>query len=150
LVAGALLVATVAAGAGQVPFERIREAAAEPGSWLTYSGTYDSHRFSSLDQIDRSNAKDLQVRWVYQMSGPGLVETTPIVADSVMYITEPPTKVTALDLRTGRKLWSWAAELPRELRNIGFPRVNRGVRWMPARGRYGGRRRWPTTPRVTP
>jgi alcohol dehydrogenase (cytochrome c) len=125
--AGALLVGAVSAGAGQVPFERIREAAAEPRSWLTYSGTYDSRRFSGLDQIDRNNAHELRVRWVYQMSGPGLVETTPIVADSVMYITEPPTKVTALDLRTGRKLWSWAAELPTELRNIGFPRVNRGV-----------------------
>ncbi len=109
-----------------VPYERIRDAASEPESWLTYSGTYDSQRFSSLDQIDRSNVGDLKARWVYQMAGNN-VETVPLVVDSVMFVTEPPTRVTALDVRTGRKLWSWSAELRPDLRTIGFPRVNRGV-----------------------
>ena len=29
----------------QVPYERLRDAASEPGEWLTYSGTYRSERF---------------------------------------------------------------------------------------------------------
>lgn len=125
---GATLVWVGAAAAdAQVPYERIRDAAGEPESWLTYNGTYDGQRFSRLDQIDRDNVGDLKVRWVYQMSSSGSVETSPIVVDSVMYITEPPTKVTALDVRTGRKLWTWAAQLRPDLRTIGFPRVNRGV-----------------------
>ncbi len=33
----------------QVPYERLVNAENEPESWLTYSGTYTSHRFSGLD-----------------------------------------------------------------------------------------------------
>ncbi len=44
-----------------------------------------------------------------------------------MYITEPPNVVTALDARTGRPLWTWQHPLPRDLKTIGFGRVNRGL-----------------------
>ena len=44
-----------------------------------------------------------------------------------MYVTEPPTVVTALDLRTGRPLWRWERTLPADLQTIGFGKVNRGV-----------------------
>jgi len=44
-----------------------------------------------------------------------------------MYVTEPPTKVTALDLRTGRSLWSWQRQMPMLIRTIGFGPTNRGV-----------------------
>lgn len=80
----------------QVPYERLVQAHAEPQNWLTYSGSYSSKRFSALDQINTSNVGDLSVEWVYQTS-PGLVETTPIVVDGVMYLTEPPSTVPALD-----------------------------------------------------
>jgi alcohol dehydrogenase (cytochrome c) len=109
-----------------VPFERIVESAAEPHNWFTYSGSYASERFSALEQIDTGNVADLRVGWAYQTS-PGLVETTPIVVDGVMYLTEPPSTVTALDARTGRRIWRWDANVPDETLNIGFPRVNRGV-----------------------
>ena len=33
---------------GQVPYDRIVNAAKEPGNWLTYSGNYQGHRFSPL------------------------------------------------------------------------------------------------------
>ena len=44
-----------------------------------------------------------------------------------MYITEPPSTVTALDARSGKSLWTWSPELPAETKHIGFPQVNRGV-----------------------
>lgn len=109
-----------------VPFERLVDAASEPHNWFTYSGTYAAERFSLLDQIDRDNVADLRVEWVYQ-TAPGLVETTPVVVDGIMYLTEPPSTVTALDARTGRRLWRWDANVPSQTLNIGFPRVNRGV-----------------------
>src|SRR5262249_33831066 len=34
---------------------------------------------------------------------------------------------TALDARSGRRIWSWSRPLPRTVRTIGFPKVNRGV-----------------------
>ena len=38
---------------GQVTYERLLKADKEPANWLTYSGTYASHRYTSLDQITR-------------------------------------------------------------------------------------------------
>lgn len=111
----------------QVPYDRIVAADKEPGSWLTYSGNYAAHRFSMLRGLTPANVGGLKPVWIYQVKEPGLIETTPLVADGVMYVTEPPSTVTALDLRSGRPLWSWSRPLPRTLRTIGFPRVNRGV-----------------------
>jgi alcohol dehydrogenase (cytochrome c) len=111
----------------QVPYERILRAESEPGSWLTYSGNYAAHRFSPLTEITPENVSGLKPAWAYQIKEAGVIETTPLVADGVMYVTEPPSTVTALDLHTGRPLWSWSRPVPRETRAIGFPRVNRGV-----------------------
>lgn len=116
----------------QVSFERLVNAADEPQSWLTYSGTYRSERFSPLTDVNRTNVSDLKVIWAYQMQpsthgGAGLVETTPLVADGIMYLTEPPSTVTALDARTGKRLWTWSPEMSEDVLHIGFPMVNRGV-----------------------
>ena len=48
--------------AAQVPYERIVNAAKEPGNWLTYSGNYLGHRFSPLTQLSPANVKDLHDR----------------------------------------------------------------------------------------
>ena len=53
------------------------------------------------------------------MRNSGIVETTPIVADGVMYITEPPSTVTALDVRTGRPLWTYTPNIPQDVIIIG-------------------------------
>ena len=112
---------------GSVSYARLAAADSEPASWLTYSGNYYSHRFSRLDQIRSDNVQQLRTAWVYQVANPGLIEATPIVADGVMYLTEPPSTVTALDVRSGRLLWTWSPEMPRNVLHIGFPKVNRGV-----------------------
>src|SRR5262249_28448467 len=110
----------------QVPYQRIARAEREPEHWLTYSGSYRSHRFTALDQITTNNVARLRPAWIYQTK-PGLVEASPIVVDGVMFITEPPSTVTALDVHTGRPLWSWTPSIPRDVKHIGFSRVNRGV-----------------------
>jgi len=126
-----LAVATSIAFA-DVSFQRLVNADDEPQNWLTYSGTFRSERFAALDQIDVDNVADLKVTWAYQMqpssfSGAGLVETTPIVVDGIMYITEPPSTVTALDALTGKQIWTWSPDMPEDVLHIGFPKVNRGV-----------------------
>ena len=64
---------------------------------------------------------------MYQIKKPGVFEASPIVADGVMYISEPPSTVTALDVRTGRPLWTWSPPIPDDVIVIGSPPVNRGV-----------------------
>src|SRR5215472_17687515 len=111
----------------QVPYQRITHAEREPEHWLTYSGSYRSHRFTTLDHITTKNVARLRTAWIYQVKQAGLVEVSPIVVDGVMYITEPPSTVTALDVRTGRPLWTWTPSIPENVIVIGSPPVNRGV-----------------------
>ena len=112
--------------AGQVPFQRIVNADSEPGNWLTYSGGYQAHGYSPLDQINTSNISSLKVAWMYQIGVSHHFETEPLVFDGVMYITEPPSDVTALDLRTGRPLWTYRRSLPKGI-IVCCGQVNRGL-----------------------
>lgn len=108
----------------QVSYQRIVHADEAPGDWLTYSGNYSSHRFSRLNQINAANVGQLRPAWVYQVQHPtGTVQTSPIVANGIMYLTEPGSGVTALDARTGRPIWTFTPMLPPRP----LTRVNRGV-----------------------
>lgn len=119
--------ATLAAMAGaQVTFDRLKNAPNEPGQWMTYSGSYRGWRYSPLDQIKRENVSGLKVKWVYQMPTTHMVETTPLIADGVMYFTEPPSNVVAVDAETGRQFWRYRRELPKKI-NVCCGQVNRGV-----------------------
>lgn len=110
-----------------VTYDEILHAASHPSDWLTYGGNYSSQRFSELKQIDKQNVNTLKLRWVYQLRRTGIFESSPIVVDGMMYVTEPPTTVTALDVRTGRPIWRWTADLPKNLLTIGLFPTNRGV-----------------------
>ena len=76
-----LFVALAVSAQGGVSYERLEAAADEPGNWLMYSGQFNSQRFSRIDEIDSSNAADLELRWVRQLPTLGRVETTPLVID---------------------------------------------------------------------
>jgi len=91
----------------QVSSDRLRNPAAEPGNWLTYSGNYASMRHSLLDQIDRDNVGELELKWVFQVDSPEKFETSPLVVDGIMYLTEPPNTVVALDAASGRAFWRY-------------------------------------------
>jgi alcohol dehydrogenase (cytochrome c) len=100
------LAATQVAPKTAVPYERIRDAR-EPANWLTYSGTYRGYRHSPLAEITPKNIAQLAPVWVYQTREPGTIESTPIVVDGVIYLTEHPHIITALDGKTGRPLWQY-------------------------------------------
>ena len=102
--------------AAQVPFARLREAASEPHNWLTYSGGYFSQRYSTLDQITPANVGDLELQWVYQTPVFGPWQSTPIVVDGVMYLTQRPNDIVALDARTGRVFWVYGYPTPSDHR----------------------------------
>jgi alcohol dehydrogenase (cytochrome c) len=110
----------------QVTHQRLLNTAAEPQNWLTYSGNFAGHRFSPLTQITDQNVAKLTPAWVYQSNSLQKFETTPLVADGVMYISEAPSNVTALDVRTGRVLWRYRRTMPDDIR-VCCGQVNRGV-----------------------
>jgi alcohol dehydrogenase (cytochrome c) len=79
-----------------------------------------------LDQINDRNVQKLRPLWAYQTNSLQKFETTPIVVDGIMYISEPPSHVTALDTRTGRPLWKYRRPMPDDVR-VCCGQVNRGV-----------------------
>src|SRR5262249_29002047 len=87
---------------GQVSYDRLLKGAAEPRTWLSYSGGYMSQRYSPLGQITPQNVKSLELKWVFQAESLQKFETSPLAIDGILYLTQPPNDVVALDGRTGR------------------------------------------------
>ena len=114
-------------GEAGVTYDEILHSANHPGDWLTYGGNYASQRFSELKQVNTETVANLKMQWVYQLRQQGIFESSPIVVDGMMYVTEPPTTVTALDVHTGVPIWRWTAKLPQHLLTIGLFPTNRGV-----------------------
>ena len=121
-----LLMALSVTALAQTPYERIAEARREPGNWLTYSGDYFSHHYSPLAQINRTNVGRMKLAWMYQIGSRQHFESTPLVVSGVMYLSEPPSDVTALDLKTGRALWHYRRPIPEGV-PVCCGQVNRGV-----------------------
>ena len=97
----------------QVSYERLLHAAEEPQNWLTYNGSYNSIHHSALDSITPENVKQLEVDWVFQARSLEKFEAAPLVVDGVMYVTEAPNNVFALDARTGRVFGSTSMTCPK-------------------------------------
>jgi alcohol dehydrogenase (cytochrome c) len=110
----------------QVTPQRLRDSAKEPQNWLMYSGDYSGHRFSTLDQINTSNAKALVPKWAYQTMAGGKFETTPLVVDGILYATGQDDRAFALDAKSGRPIWQYQRALPADIRPC-CGRVNRGL-----------------------
>ena len=123
LVLGVLLAASAHA---QVTSDRLTNTGDEPQNWLTYSGAYNGQRYSKLTQINAVNAKDLEMKWVFQANSTQKLETSPIVVNGVMYITQPPNDIVAMDAKTGRVYWIYQYKVAPDARLCcGF--VNRGL-----------------------
>ncbi len=111
---------------GQVSFDRILRAEAEPQVWLTYSGSLMGQRHSQLAQITPANVKNLELQWVFQARSLEKFEATPLVVDGVLYTVQAPNDIVALDAVTGRVFWVYA-HTPSPLSRLCCGRVNRGL-----------------------
>ncbi len=112
----------------EVDGERIINANAEPGNWMSTGRTYDEQRFSPLDAIDTETVAELGLAWYWNTGTVRGLEATPIVVDGVMYTTGTWSVVWAHDARTGELLWSHDPEVPREHAKYACcDVVNRGV-----------------------
>src|SRR5438874_1031741 len=101
----------------QVTYERLLNAPREPQNWLTYSGSYLSQRHTYLTQINTNNASQLEQKWVYQVdSSLQNFEATPLVADGIMYVSQPVNDVVALDAKTGRVFWVFRHNVPPDVK----------------------------------
>jgi alcohol dehydrogenase (cytochrome c) len=111
----------------QVSSEQVRTAGSRPDEWLTYSGSLNGRRYSSLAEISPANVSKLRVLWVRQFDFTDPVfEATPIVAGGVIFTTTPPSNVVALEAKSGNLIWRYDRNLPANLTPC-CGRVNRGL-----------------------
>ncbi len=87
--------------------------------------------------------KELGLAWSYNLESTRGVEATPLVVDGIMYVTASWSVVHAIDVRTGKKIWSFD---PKVDKSKGFRGccdvVNRGVALHEGKvfvGAYDGR-----------
>ncbi len=80
-----------------------------PNDWILQTGNYANHRYSSLDQINKSNVGDLQVAWTFSTGVLRGHEGSPLVVGDTMYVHTPfPNIVYALDLNNnGAIKWKY-------------------------------------------
>jgi len=77
-----------------------------PNDWLMARGNYRGWSHSRLNQINKQNAGQLQLAWVWAMNdGVGANEPTPLVHNGVLYLVNVDNIVQALDAKTGELLW---------------------------------------------
>ena len=78
----------------------------EAGDWPLHNLDLDNSRYSTLDQITRSNAGALTLKWSFDLPNKtSLGSATPLVVGGVMYINSGGT-LFAIDGATGRQLWT--------------------------------------------
>jgi len=90
--------------------------------WGYFGGDAFGRRFSSLDQINRSNVEHLAVAWTYRTGelGAGFArarkltfEATPVLAFGMLYVETGTNIVIALDPESGRERWRYDPHLDR-------------------------------------
>lgn len=95
--------------------------------WRMFGGGPENIHYSTLDQITRDNAHQLEVAWRFDSGDefPGSeMQCNPIIVDGVMYATTPKLRVVALNAENGKLIWSFD---PNEGRKPMGKMRNRGV-----------------------
>ena len=104
--------------------------ASDAKNWAMPTGDYANTRYSKLNQINKDNVKDLQVKWTFSTGVLRGHEGGPLVIGDVMYVHTPfPNIVYALDLNNdGKILWKYEPKQdPNVISIMCCDTVNRGV-----------------------
>jgi alcohol dehydrogenase (cytochrome c) len=77
----------------------------DPNDWLMIRRNYQASSYSPLAQITTKNVQGLQLVWSWAMNDGGAAETTPIVHNGTIFLSNTSNTVQALDARTGDLIW---------------------------------------------
>jgi alcohol dehydrogenase (cytochrome c) len=102
--------------------DRFRPVTSE-ADWPTYNGEPGGNRFTTLAQIDKTSVARLAPLWLFSIPDAGRLQTTPVVAGGIMYVTAP-NQCFALDAGTGRRLWHYQRPLTK---GVSGGNANRGA-----------------------
>jgi alcohol dehydrogenase (cytochrome c) len=81
--------------------------------WASHGGTQYSWRYSSLNQVNTQNVKQLAPAWLFQTGDYSEnLHSTPIVQNGVMYLITARLQVFALDATNGKVIWHYRYPTP--------------------------------------
>jgi alcohol dehydrogenase (cytochrome c) len=103
------------AGAQDVTDQRLLNADQEEGNWILHHKDYSAQRFSTLNQINAGNVKDLRVAWTLQLGGVegggiwshGGLEGTPLAENGFLYVTDGWGSLYKIDTHGGQGVLMW-------------------------------------------
>jgi alcohol dehydrogenase (cytochrome c) len=101
-------------------------------NWITNGGSTYNDRYTPLDDITTSNVKDLKGVWMTHLGGSATAakysaESQPIVYGGVIYVPTGADDVFAVDVRTGKILWTYHANLDQSINTVCCGWESRGV-----------------------
>jgi PQQ-dependent dehydrogenase (methanol/ethanol family) len=80
----------------------------DDGQWIRPAKDFASTRYSSLNQINTGNAKDLKVAWNFSTGMDRGHEAAPLYVNGTLYLITPwPNTLFALDAKTGTMKWQY-------------------------------------------
>lgn len=123
LVAASSLAAPLAAG--EIDEARLRAADKDRANWLSHGRSLSATRFSPLTGITTDNVAQLRPAFIYQTGTAATFQTTPLVAEGVMYVSAPFSHVMAVDAQTGKEIWRY--EHVSKAKKLCCGPANRGV-----------------------
>src|SRR5438093_5487515 len=100
----------------------------DPADWLMWRRTLNSWGYSPLDQINRTNIRNLRMVWTRGM-GPGIQEAAPLVYHGVMYLPNPSDLIQAINAATGELLCEYKRQWSEDVSRILpiAPSINRNI-----------------------
>src|SRR5580692_10662564 len=93
---------------------RVAASATDGRDWLSTGRTYSEQRFSPLKSITADNVGQLGLAWFADFDTRRGQESTPIEVDGVIYVTTAWSKLYAHDAKSGKLIWAYDPEVPRE------------------------------------
>lgn len=117
LVLGALAVALAGTGnalAKEVTYEEILNDATTTHQIVTHGLGTKGQRYSPLDQVNVDTVGKLVPVWAFSFGGEKQrgQQSQPLIHDGRMYVTASYSRIFALDVKTGEKLWKYEHRLP--------------------------------------
>ena len=110
--------------------DELKKLQTDANQWVMPTGNYANQRYSTLDQINASNVKNIHPVWSFSTGVLRGHEGGPLVIGNTMYISTPfPNNVFALDLNdNGRVIWKYEPHQdPNVIPVMCCDTVNRGV-----------------------
>lgn len=97
--------------------EMLNEAGEDPESWLMFGKNYENHRYAPNEAITKDNVDDLTLEYEMEVGANSSMEGSPVIVPGdppIMYQTNGPSHVKAIDAREGEILWAYTYPAPED------------------------------------